>query len=86
MSGAWSTGSTRAWRELRDYVLERDGRRCRRLVPPAGAECGELATTAGHIVDKDLGGTDHPDNLRAECGACNYGAGARAGNRKRARA
>jgi hypothetical protein len=28
----------------------------------------------GHIVDKSLGGTDDPSNLRALCSVCNEGA------------
>lgn len=71
------TGSTRAWRRLRDLVLERDGRACRRPIPPTGMPCGRPANEAGHIVDKALGGTDTPENLRAECARCNRSAGGR---------
>lgn len=28
----------------------------------------------GHIIDKSLGGTDDPSNLRALCSVCNEGA------------
>ena len=28
----------------------------------------------GHIVDRSLGGSDHPSNLRALCSTCNQGA------------
>lgn len=70
-------GSTRAWRRLRAHVLERDRYQCQRPTPPAGAPCGRPATEAGHIIDAALGGTDHLDNLRAECAPCNKGAGGR---------
>ena len=66
-------GSTRAWRKVRAFVLDRDGHRCRRPLPPDGRLCGKPATHAGHIVADVLGGTDHPDNLRAECAGCNQG-------------
>ena len=63
--------STRAWRRLRAYVLERDRYVCQRPQPPAGAPCGRPATDAGHIVARVYGGTDDPTNLRAECKPCN---------------
>lgn len=72
-----SRGSTRAWRKTREFVLDRDGRACRRPVPPAGLPCGKPATDAGHIIAAALGGTDHPDNLRAECEPHNASDGAR---------
>lgn len=72
-----SRGSTRQWRATREFVLERDGRICQRPVPPAGLICGKPATDAGHIVADVLGGTNHPDNLRAECEPHNASDGAR---------
>ena len=70
MSRAWQGGSTRAWRELRAYVLERDGYRCR--VPnAAGQPCGAYARHADHVVPRSRGGQDHPANLRAACATCN---------------
>ena len=54
MSAGWSTGSTRAWRKLRRYVLDRDGHRC--LVPVAGGVCGAKATTVGHLDPLHAGG------------------------------
>jgi len=76
-------GSTRAWRRVREYVLRRDQHTCRRIKADTGRPCLAYATTAGHIVAVELGGTDHPDNLRAECTSCNYADGARRTNRNR---
>lgn len=70
-------GSTRAWRRLRAYVLERDQHQCQRPVQPTGRTCGAPASDCGHIVAHAYGGTDHPDNLRAECTFHNRGEGAR---------
>lgn len=77
------SGSTSRWRRIRAAVLRRDDYRCQ-APAPTGVACGRPATTAGHIVPRDQGGTDHPDNLRAECAPCNYGDGARLANAKRA--
>lgn len=84
-------GSTTAWRRLRLYVAARDGMTCRR----PGCVCGNdqltmergkpNSMTCGHIVAYDDGGTDHPDNLRAECARGNYADGAAIANGKRAR-
>jgi HNH endonuclease len=52
-------GSTRAWRRVREQVLQRDGFRCR--------ECGAFAREVDHIVDVSLGGGDEPGNLRSLC-------------------
>lgn len=76
MSEAWARGSTRAWRRLRDAVLERDAWRCQYPITPAQV-CGAPANTAGHIIPRSQGGPDRLDNLRAECPAHNYGDGAR---------
>jgi len=47
------------WRRLRASILKRDGYRC--------VECGAPATEVHHIVDRALGGTDHPSNLESLC-------------------
>jgi 5-methylcytosine-specific restriction endonuclease McrA len=52
-------GSTRAWRQLREGVLARDGHRC--------VVCGAPASEVDHIVPVNAGGTDAPANLRAVC-------------------
>lgn len=73
MSASWAGGSTRAWRRVRLYVLERDGWRCQfpgdddHPAQLSGNRCGRFANHADHILAKSLGGTDHPANLRAAC-------------------
>ena len=54
---------TQAWRNLREYVLVRDGRIC--------AYCHGLANTADHVVPRSKGGSDGPENLVAACSSCN---------------
>lgn len=86
---SWSGVGPRRRAQLRLYVGGRDGMRCQR----PGCRCGgcELTwtpllpntLTAGHVVAVEDGGTHHPDNLRAECAAGNYGDGADRTNRKR---
>ena len=76
---------------MRRYVAARDGMICRRpLCPCGGAELTWApdrpnTLTLGHIVAVVDGGTDHPENLRAECARENYADGARIGNARRAR-
>lgn len=62
-------GSTRAWRKVREEVLERDGHRC--------AYCGAKATHVDHKRPRAQGGTDSPRNLVAACAGCNLAKGAR---------
>lgn len=66
-------------KETRAFVLDRNGFTCQMC----GAVAGEVhpydATRKtrlhlGHIIDKSLGGTDEPANLRAICSVCNEGA------------
>lgn len=75
MSRSWAGGSTRRWRELRAFVLERDGHVCK--VPRAdGLLCGARATHADHIVSLADGGPKwDPNNLRAACAPCNLSRG-----------
>ena len=42
------------------------------------------ASTVDHIVPRVFGGSNHPSNLMAVCRLCNFGAGARYRNRRRA--
>lgn len=70
-SALTARGSTRAWRKIQSWILERDGHICRK--PVDGHICGEPATTAGHIIRREHGGGDGSDNLRAECSGCNFG-------------
>lgn len=85
VSRAWSGGSTRAWRRLRAQVLDRDHHRCQATDPATGLLCEAPATTAGHILARELGGRDVPDNVRAECERHNYGGGARIARARRRR-
>jgi len=66
-------------KETRAYVLDRNGFTCQMC----GAVAGELhpydpakktRLHIGHIIDKSIGGTDDPSNLRAICSVCNEGA------------
>lgn len=66
-------------KETRAYVLDRNGFTCQMC----GAVAGELhpydpsrktRLHIGHIIDKSMGGTDDPSNLRALCSVCNEGA------------
>lgn len=76
---------------MRLIVADRDRWLCRR----PGCECGgdELTPepgkpntmTCGHVVAVVDGGTDHPDNLRAECARGNYAEGANITNTLRRR-
>lgn len=65
-------------KETRAIVLERDGYTCQ----TCGAEAGQphpyeptrkTRLHLGHILDKSKGGTDVPDNLKAQCSICNEG-------------
>lgn len=66
-------------KEARAYVLDRNGFTCQMC----GAEAGEphpyepsrkTRLHIGHVVDKSMGGSDDPSNLRAICSVCNEGA------------
>jgi hypothetical protein len=66
-------------KEVRAFVLDRNGFTCQMC----GAVAGEphpydpskrTRLHIGHILDKSLGGTDDPGNLRAICSICNEGA------------
>lgn len=66
-------------KETRAYVLDHNGFTCQMC----GAVAGEphpydptrkTRLHIGHIIDKSMGGTDDPANLRAICSICNEGA------------
>lgn len=66
-------------KETRAIVLDRNGFTCQMC----GAGAGEphpfdpsrkTRLHLGHIIDKTMGGTDDPSNLRAVCSVCNEGA------------
>jgi len=65
-------------KETRALVLDRNGFTCQKC----GAVAGEphpfdptrkTRLQIGHIIDKSMGGSDSPTNLRAECSVCNEG-------------
>jgi len=66
-------------KEVRAFVLDRNGYTCQ----SCGAVAGEphpydparkTRLHIGHILDKSLGGSDKPENLKAICSVCNEGA------------
>jgi len=72
VSKAWSGGSTRAWRNLRQQVFAQRGRRC--LLRLDGV-CTVAATTVHHVVPKARGGADELSNLVPACAPCNLAVG-----------
>ena len=66
-------------KETRAFVLDRNGFTCQMCGAVAG-EPHPYDTTRktrlhlGHIIDKSMGGTDDPSNIRAICSVCNEGA------------
>lgn len=73
----WQTPRTRnalrasqsGHRALKEFVLRRDGHRCRWCLTTDDVE-------VDHIVSRRCGGAHHPGNLRALCGSCNSTKGA----------
>ena len=66
-------------KETRAFVLDRNGFTCQMCGAVAGEphpfDPGRKARLhIGHIIDKSLGGSDEPANLRAICSVCNEGA------------
>jgi hypothetical protein len=66
-------------KETRAYVLDRNGFTCQMCGAVAGEahfnDAGRKTRLhLGHILDKSLGGSDGPENLRALCSVCNEGA------------
>lgn len=66
-------------KEVRALVLDRNGYTCQMC----GAVAGEphpydptrkTRLHIGHVIDKSVGGTDDPSNLKAICSVCNEGA------------
>lgn len=65
--------------ETRAYVLDRNGFTCQMCGAVAGEphpydEGRKTRLHIGHIIDKSMGGSDEPSNLRAVCSVCNEGA------------
>lgn len=66
-------------KETRAYVLDRNGFTCQMCGAAAGEQHPydngrKTRLHIGHIIDKSMGGTDEPNNLRAICSVCNEGA------------
>lgn len=66
-------------KETRAYVLDRNGFTCQMCGAAAGEPHPYDSTRKtrlhiGHIIDKSMGGSDEPANLRAICSVCNEGA------------
>lgn len=66
-------------KETRALVLDRDGYTCQMCGAVAGEPhpydpARKTRLHIGHIIDKSLGGSDDPSNLRAICSVCNEGA------------
>ena len=66
-------------KEVRAYVLDRNGFTCQMCGAVAGephpSDPGRKTRLhIGHIVDKSMGGSGDPANLRALCSICNEGA------------
>lgn len=70
MSKAWKAGSTRHYRKMRAYVLERDNHRCQVRLDG----CTTIATQAHHTGAREVTGDD-PAHMVAACAYCNLKVG-----------
>lgn len=67
-------------KETRAVVLDRNGFTCQMCGAVAGEphpydpQGRKTRLHLGHIIDKSMGGSDEPSNLRALCSICNEGA------------
>lgn len=66
-------------KEVRAFVLDRNGFTCQMCGAAAGEphpydDGRKTRLHIGHTIDKTMGGSDEPDNLRAICSVCNEGA------------
>ncbi len=66
-------------KETRSIVLDRNGFTCQMCGAGAGEphpfdSSRKTRLHIGHVIDKSMGGTDDPSNLRAICSVCNEGA------------
>ena len=66
-------------KEVRAFVLDRNGFTCQMCGVAAGEphpydDERKTRLHIGHIIDKSMGGSDEPGNLRAICSVCNEGA------------
>jgi hypothetical protein len=66
-------------KETRAFVLDRNGFTCQQCGAVAGEphpydQSRKTRLHIGHVIDKTMGGSDEPSNLRALCSVCNEGA------------
>lgn len=66
-------------KETRAFVLDRNGFTCQMCGAVAGEphpydSSRKTRLHIGHVLDKSMGGTDEPSNLKAICSVCNEGA------------
>lgn len=66
-------------KETRAFVLDRNGFTCQMCGAAAGEphpydQGRKTRLHIGHVIDKSMGGSDEPSNLRAICSVCNEGA------------
>lgn len=66
-------------KETRAFVLDRNGFTCQMCGAVAGEphpydDTRKTRLHIGHVIDKSMGGSDDPSNLRAICSVCNEGA------------
>ena len=66
-------------KETRAFVLDRNGFTCQMCGAVAGEQhpydpTRKTRLHLGHVIDKSMGGSDDPQNLKAICSVCNEGA------------
>ena len=61
----------KAWDALREYVWNRDGRKCKNCLTPVDREKGLWTSVhPAHYKSKGSGGDDRPENVRSLCIQC----------------
>jgi len=67
IKGRLKPGKIPSHAALRDYVIMRDGKKCR----GCGKSNNEARLVADHIISRRNGGSHHTDNLQCLCDSCN---------------
>jgi 5-methylcytosine-specific restriction endonuclease McrA len=75
VTNSWTKGSSRAWRQVRLFVLNRDGYLCQLRL----SCCTGLATEAHHVLGRQITGDD-PQFIVASCKRCNLRVGTPSGH------